>query len=171
MRERLNRLEQIYESAIRGDEALAALQVLSGSTSSVSGEDDVRSPNDRGSPSSFRDVKPTLAQLNAATNGVASMTNGENGNSHHHYHNHNHVAASTASSTTTTTSATRRMSIGSILAPAQRANGHQFPPGKANRAAQPPLFLMTSDSSMSLMLPTGRFRESHGHLFHSVGLI
>jgi hypothetical protein len=144
MRERLNRLEQIYE-AVKGEElmgggAAAAIangvngnhrfHSMSASGSISGGDDDTLSPNGHLSPGMLsRDIKPSRAALaaaeNASTNGVAG-----------------------------------RMAIGSMLAPkAKRTSFSSSAPNQPGPGSsmQPPLFLMASDSSLSLMLPSEVF--------------
>jgi hypothetical protein len=142
MRERLNRLEQIYE-AVKGEELLnggAAAVIANGvngnhrfhsmsASGSISGGDDeTLSPNGHNSPGMLnRDIKPSRAALAAAE--TASANAG-------------------------------RVAIGSMLAPKPKRTS--FPSSAPNQAksgsgTQPPLFLMTSDSALSLMLPSEVF--------------
>lgn len=136
MRERLNRLEAIY-GAVKAEELLAnggmtslgsmnGLRAMSSSGSMSGGDDEPMSPNGHFSPAQMVDVKPTMAQLAASSRQLDA--------------------------------AGARMTIGSILTPpASRptpsSTSSSIAPTRTAHSSTPPLFLMTSDSHISLMLP------------------
>ncbi|KAI9023392.1 hypothetical protein DFJ74DRAFT_86059 [Hyaloraphidium curvatum] len=159
MRERLSRLEQIY-GAVKAEEMLMMAGVgvqLSQPSHMMNGG---RAP--------YRGVSVAASAADSVSGDEDGIRSPDNYGSPAPYVRD--IKPSAAALAAASGDPASRMSIGSLLAQhSANANGLvTSPPAKPSSSATPPLFLMTSDSSLSLMLPPEVFASVMDTYFTSI---